>query len=227
MKISGIYRILNAATDKVYIGSSVDVKRRFTDHKLALRHKTHHSVHLQRAWDKYGEDSFLFEVVEECSKEILIDREKWWIENLLAGDREYGYNIMDVKDERFILSADTAKVRNEKSTKIYVWSYPDIKHLFTATIRDTGSQLNIPKTKIEDILYQIAYNPLRPDARRRSYKGYTFTFDETPPAIKTTSSTRTGKARGPYSSWRGRTKEETKLIRKTKRQAKAALQKIR
>jgi predicted GIY-YIG superfamily endonuclease len=52
--ISGIYYIKNITNNKLYIGSSKDILKRFYEHKRLLRHNKHHSIRLQRAWDKYG-----------------------------------------------------------------------------------------------------------------------------------------------------------------------------
>lgn len=62
-KVGGVYRITCLANKRVYIGSSARVGMRINEHKYRLRHDKHHSRHLQRAWDKYGEDAFEFEVL--------------------------------------------------------------------------------------------------------------------------------------------------------------------
>lgn len=64
-KISGIYSIVNIKTGDRYIGSSKDIDRRWYVHKDTARKGKHHSRYFQRAWNKYGEDSFKFFVIEE------------------------------------------------------------------------------------------------------------------------------------------------------------------
>lgn len=78
-KISGIYCILNLVNNKRYIGKSVNIYNRWTTEKSGLRNKYFHNVHLQRAWDKYGESAFDFYILEKCSVELLADREQYWI----------------------------------------------------------------------------------------------------------------------------------------------------
>ena len=68
----GIYRIVNLISGDFYIGSSKDIERRWSEHKRKLNIKKHQNVILQRAWDKYGENNFSFEVVESCSLEDLL-----------------------------------------------------------------------------------------------------------------------------------------------------------
>jgi len=78
--ISGIYRI-SGPSEKVYIGSARKVAQRWWVHRTLLRSRKHHSIHLQRSWDKHGEAAFVFEVVEQCSPEQLAVREQFWLDH--------------------------------------------------------------------------------------------------------------------------------------------------
>lgn len=73
---SGVYQIRNTRNGKAYVGSAANFRIRSRTHLLALRRGHHHSAALQRSWDKYGEESFVFEVIEACSREDLISREQ-------------------------------------------------------------------------------------------------------------------------------------------------------
>lgn len=83
----GIYRIKNKINEKCYYGSSKDIEKRWKTHLNQLRNKKHINSILQNAWNKYGEDNFIFEIVEECELEILFDTEQKYIDT--CGD----YNI--------------------------------------------------------------------------------------------------------------------------------------
>ena len=83
----GIYRIKNLVNNKCYYGSSKNIEKRWLRHKNELNKKTHINCVLQRAWDKYGEDNFLFEVVEECNSNILLEVEQKYL------DTNPDYNI--------------------------------------------------------------------------------------------------------------------------------------
>jgi group I intron endonuclease len=89
---SGIYKIRNIETGKVYIGSSINLKKRVSKHKTELKTGRHHSQKLQRAWDKYGAQAFEFFVLEMASNDELIEREQYWLDHFdCAND---GYNIL-------------------------------------------------------------------------------------------------------------------------------------
>lgn len=56
MKISGVYLIFNRANKKKYVGSSINVYRRFKEHKTGLSKNKHNNRFLQFAWNKYSEE---------------------------------------------------------------------------------------------------------------------------------------------------------------------------
>jgi group I intron endonuclease len=67
-----VYAITNKVNGHRYIGSTANYKSRWHTHRSALRRGVHHSFILQKAWDKYGEPSFLFEVLLVCPKNLQI-----------------------------------------------------------------------------------------------------------------------------------------------------------
>lgn len=94
MNKPGIYCIRNVLNQKSYIGSaSKCIRQRCNGHIGGLRNGTHHSRHLQSAWDKYGEDSFEFYVIEFCKPEKCLEREQVWLDTLLSYKGQFGYNI--------------------------------------------------------------------------------------------------------------------------------------
>lgn len=72
---SGIYQIKNNITGDLYIGSSVNIKKRFNAHKCNLRNGIHRNTKLQRSFDKYGEGAFEFSIILICENEFLISNE--------------------------------------------------------------------------------------------------------------------------------------------------------
>lgn len=95
--VAGIYKIVHVETERVYVGSSSNIERRFAAHKKLLRNGRHHSPKLQGAWTKYGADSFEFSVIESVDdlKDLLV-REQYWIDTLGAMSREVGFNVCPV-----------------------------------------------------------------------------------------------------------------------------------
>lgn len=90
---SGVYAIINIINGKVYIGSSKNIVKRFNSHKRDLKNSTHHNRYLQRAWDKYGEDCFEFEVLEYVEDVIeLLEVEQYYMDSTKCYFKEYGYN---------------------------------------------------------------------------------------------------------------------------------------
>jgi group I intron endonuclease len=80
--VSGIYKITNTKTGHCYIGSAVNIKKRWNQHLSDLRKNKHHSIYMQRSWNKWGEDCFKFSILETCFIFVLLFREQHYI-NLL------------------------------------------------------------------------------------------------------------------------------------------------
>lgn len=93
-KITGIYRITHKVSGRHYVGSAASIKQRWNMHRSRLRRCTHHSIKLQRAWDKHGADAFEFVIIEQCAEAELLTREQHWIDALHAQAK--GYNIAAV-----------------------------------------------------------------------------------------------------------------------------------
>jgi len=90
---SGIYQILNIKNGKCYIGSAVNLRERLHLHRTCLRAGKHHSVKLQRSWDKNGPDVFTYQTIELVSDiSQLIAREQYWIDEYEACGQN-GYNM--------------------------------------------------------------------------------------------------------------------------------------
>lgn len=78
-----IYKIKNIINNNIYIGSTSNIKNRKKHHFTRLKANKHCNIHLQRSWNKYGKDSFKFEVIENNIEDNkLIEREQYYIDNL-------------------------------------------------------------------------------------------------------------------------------------------------
>ena len=92
-KVSGVYAITHPTSGRAYVGSSKDILARFGEHQRSLRRGAHHSSYLQKAWDKYGNESFHFGVLEYCSEAECIDREQYWIDQIQSSNKQFGFNL--------------------------------------------------------------------------------------------------------------------------------------
>jgi len=101
--VAGIYTITNIRNNKIYVGSSNDIYYRMTKHKETLKRNRHYNLYLQSAFNKYGEDSFKFEILEETSLENRLYIEYYWINILYTMNPKYGYNLLppDIGGNRF------------------------------------------------------------------------------------------------------------------------------
>lgn len=148
MKISGIYKIEHVDSGKAYVGSAVNIKRRWGEHKARLNSKTHPNPKLQNAWNKYGEGSFVFGVVEECEIEVLIEREQKYIDTLEVVT--LGYNICEVAGSVLgIKRSEETKLRMSEAQKGRVMSEEHRKNIGLAQLGKTrGPHTEETKEKI-------------------------------------------------------------------------------
>lgn len=79
--VAGIYAIINIDSGDFYIGSSKNLRSRWFNHKNRLRASKSCCKHLQNSWNKYGESAFEFLVLEECSIEVLLNKEQWYLDH--------------------------------------------------------------------------------------------------------------------------------------------------
>lgn len=88
--MTGIYKITCLVNNKSYIGQSVSIKRRWATHKRELANGIHYNKYLQREYNKYGKDKFIYEILELCPKEKLNEREQFYVK--IFNTFEDGYN---------------------------------------------------------------------------------------------------------------------------------------
>lgn len=125
--VSGIYLITRKTEekeDRFYVGSSINIKRRMNAHKGLLRRNKHKNTHLQHAWNLYGEEAFVFEVLEYASEDVLIERESHYIETLKTYE-PFGYNICRIPDRQTgVKYSEEQNRENSKRLKEYYKDKP-------------------------------------------------------------------------------------------------------
>lgn len=76
----GIYQITSSVDNKIYIGSSIDIERRWKRHLSQLINNTHSNILLQRIYDKYGEKNLKFSILLQCERDILKQIEQQFLD---------------------------------------------------------------------------------------------------------------------------------------------------
>lgn len=126
----GIYKILNIINNKVYIGSSINIERRFYEHLRHLKENYHINKHLQNAYNKYGENSFKFSIIVNTKESILRRAEQLYINKFQADNPKYGYNkavvisnTSNFKKNQVIIKLDSNYIgcydKNGKIVKVF------------------------------------------------------------------------------------------------------------
>lgn len=93
-KISGIYTITNLIDGKIYVGQTQNLYTRKFDHFKRLNKNIHDNKHLQSAWNKFSKSNFIYEILVECSLDLLSSEEHYWATILNTHNAKYGYNII-------------------------------------------------------------------------------------------------------------------------------------
>jgi hypothetical protein len=111
---SGIYLIKNIVNNKIYVGSSVNLNNRNYKHFWMLRKGIHDNNHLQNSYNKHGDSSFIFEILEYCSSEELILKENYYISKYKSNTLDFGFNLATVNNFRRNTFNDEVKVKLSK-----------------------------------------------------------------------------------------------------------------
>lgn len=123
MKVVGIYKILNIKNNKCYVGSSINIKDRWSKHKQHLNKQKHHNFHLQKSWSLNGAENFIFEIIEQydnaITSEFLDCRETYWINFYKSDNEEFGYNLYHYsrKPLNYKYSSEVIEKRKERIKK--------------------------------------------------------------------------------------------------------------
>ena len=116
MKAPVIYKIRNVVNHKFYVGSTGNTRERFRCHRTRLRKNKHHCQHLQAAWNKYGEECFVFEVVEHVeSIDKLQEAENVWLAEWVGNSLCYNKSRYSESPMRGIAKEDHPSYGRVKS----------------------------------------------------------------------------------------------------------------
>ncbi len=111
-----IYAIININNGKMYIGSTTCFYKRRSGHLRDLERNKHHSILLQRSYNKHGSNAFEFdilEVLEEKSNRVFYEQK--WLDLTMSANPKYGYNILPNADETCAGRSHTLERRRRQS----------------------------------------------------------------------------------------------------------------
>lgn len=163
--ITGIYKITNLTNGHYYVGQAIDIKARWREHRFSANHPEHkdHNSPIHRALAKYGNQNFSYEILEECSRNELDEKEVYWIKVLSA--RENGnYNILYGGQDRIKF--------DDKPVELYDLQGNYVKTIPSAT--KTAEELGVSRSSIYGVLHKD----------RPTCKGYQMKYAEDNNIIK-------------------------------------------
>lgn len=157
--MKGIYKILNIKNNKLYIGKCEVFIKRQKEHLKLLKKNKHFNQHLQNSFNRDGENSFKFVLIEETND--LDDKEIYYINKFKTLDRNYGYNLQGgglggKHSPETVLKQKLNK--KEQSKKVYGFNKTGqlIKEWFS--IKECSKELNVNTCDIRRTLRQKQYS---------------------------------------------------------------------
>ena len=186
----GIYMIVNLVNGKKYVGSSVDIYNRLHEHLHNLKNRKAHNVHLQASWDKYGEDKFIYSLLEYCNKSIQFEREQYYIDvlkpeynltsNVVANTghkvtEETKKKISDTLKKKYASGEITTYKQEHNWKKCYIYN---IRTLKLESICDCGNDAlallhskkgNVSDTNLYNNRYCVSYNEIKSPTELLNY----------------------------------------------------------
>lgn len=183
--MTGIYAIKNKINNKMYVGSALNIERRWKRHKTELKNLKHANKYLEKSFVKYGSDSFEFLILEFCTKEKIIEREIYYLNKFNSLDRSFGYNLSipvihpSVKSsseyssilskvKKGITPTNFKEMQKERWKEVEVYIDGVLSHTFPS-LRETERSLNIPRGNV--------YNYLKGKTKKlKNLKNYEFRY---------------------------------------------------
>lgn len=198
----GVYKVYFDSTDKVYVGSSKNIEKRYTEHRSTLRQGNHHSVKLQNYYNKYDVDP-RFMTLEVCSEGDRTMVEERWVKNLDSINN--GFNVAEVlhiglptAESTITDSLPTSITVNTQllhppynmtplqciieaylSEKIKICKELSIK--YSESLPNIAGNLNITTRSLKDSVYKLKRRKLIRSANERNfYNKLSYYNDESP-----------------------------------------------
>jgi len=117
MSVPGIiYIITNKITTAIYVGSTINLSARKDKHISQLKNNKHKNIHLQNAWNKYGENQFEFVIVDRVSLEDLLIAEQFYYD--IFNKEVEMFNYSEFTDNAFRGAKHSSETKARISEKL-------------------------------------------------------------------------------------------------------------
>lgn len=202
VKQPGLYIIRNTVNSKVYVGSTVDIHKRWRTHKWRLNRGDHHSHHLQNAWDKYGKENFELIPLVIIPSYMHRSLESKLIKLYASNTKDKGYNMCSEWRSRLGMKAspETKKIMSERMRKWHETVNPELRRKWCqkagkASKGFQGKHTEISKSKMSNSAIRRFADPEEREHQKARisdkygkkvdvYKYYTGDFVGTYPSIR-------------------------------------------
>ena len=139
-KLVGIYCFENIIDHKKYVGKSENLEGRYKDHLRKLRRNKDGCVVFNYAWNKYGEDSFIYYIIEYCDVSLLDEREIYYIKELHSHVSEWGYNVFWGGKSSIMTEETKKKISDAHKGMVTYWPSEETKE--KCRVGSTGKKLS-------------------------------------------------------------------------------------
>jgi len=118
---SGIYKIVNMINGKVYIGKTINFRKRYTNYKCKFKNQDVRGIneYFLNSINKHGAENFKFSVVEVCSPSDAAERELYWMDQYDSLNPKKGYNLRRDSSTGLIVDQRTRDKISERIKKEY------------------------------------------------------------------------------------------------------------
>ena len=162
----GIYAVLNLVNGKFYIGSAVNLRRRWTNHKSLLNSNKHYNIHLQRAWAKHGELNFIIVILEYTVD--LQSKEQHYIDTLAPTYNilTTAYNSTGYKHTEEAVASFKARVVSD-----------EVKAALSARLKDKKQDPDFVKHRTKSLKGKKRSEEIRAKMAKAQSKRYALSID--------------------------------------------------
>lgn len=176
MRLSTIYKINNNITNKCYIGSTSNLKKRISQHFSNLNKKKHSNIHLQSSYDIYGKDSFEVIILVNCPIEYQFKLEQWFIDNIkpeynLSKFAIFTQQLPETKDTRLNKRKGQLKRWEDKAQRQNVSSYLKDRWNnnveYTNKMKSINSLENHPQSTITNNIARLIKEDIENKVKRK------------------------------------------------------------